>query len=141
MRILILNGPNLNLLGVREPEIYGNRNFDTILSELKQRFPNAELHYVQSNHEGTLIDTLHAQGFDVDGIVLNAGGLSHTSIALADAVAAIKAPVIAVHISNTLARESFRHSDVVGAKCKGVIAGLGAEGYALAIKYLLSSHR
>ncbi|HNE46694.1 MAG TPA: type II 3-dehydroquinate dehydratase [Chitinophagales bacterium] len=138
MRILILNGPNLNLLGVREPEIYGTESFETFFAKLQQRFPNVELITMQSNHEGALIDALHAYGFSYDGIIINAGGLSHTSIALADAISAITTPVVEVHISNTFARESFRHHDVLTTNCKGIIAGLGLEGYALAVKYFLS---
>jgi len=138
MRILILNGPNLNLLGVREPEIYGTESFETFFAKLQQRFPNVELITMQSNHEGALIDALHAYGFSYDGIIINAGGLSHTSIALADAISAITTPVVEVHISNTFARESFRHHDVLTANRKGIIAGLGLEGYALAVKYFLS---
>lgn len=138
MRILILNGPNLNLLGVREPEIYGTESFETFFAKLQQRFPNVELITMQSNHEGALIDALHAYGFSYDGIIINAGGLSHTSIALADAISAITTPVVEVHISNTFARESFRHHDVHTTNCKGIIAGLGLEGYALAVKYFLS---
>lgn len=136
MRILIINGPNLNLLGVREPEVYGNQSFDQFFEKLTHRFPNVELFYFQSNHEGALIDKLHEAGFDFNGIVLNAGGFSHTSIALADAISAITTPVVEVHISNTFAREQYRHTDVLAGKCKGLIAGLGLEGYALAIKYL-----
>lgn len=138
MRILIINGPNLNLLGVREPEVYGSTTFSDFYVVLQQRFPNVELHYFQSNHEGELIDKLHEVGFTYNGIVLNAGGYAHTSIALADAISAITTPVVAVHISNTFARESFRHRDVLAGKCKGLIAGLGLEGYALAVKYLIN---
>lgn len=138
MRILIINGPNLNLLGVREPEVYGSTTFSDFYVVLQQRFPNVELHYFQSNHEGELIDKLHEVGFTYNGIVLNAGGYAHTSIALADAISAITTPVVAVHISNTFARESFRHHDVLAGKCKGLIAGLGLEGYALAVKYLIN---
>lgn len=138
MRILIINGPNLNLLGVREPEIYGRATFDEFFETLSQRYPNVELHYYQSNHEGALIDKLHEAGFSFDGIILNAGGYAHTSIALADAVGSITTPVVAVHISNTFAREAYRHHDVIVGKCKGLIAGLGLEGYALAIKYLIT---
>lgn len=138
MRILIINGPNLNLLGVREPEVYGTTTFSDYFALLLQRFPNVELHHFQSNHEGALIDKLHETGFSFNGIVLNAGGYAHTSIALADAISAISTPVVAVHISNTFAREGFRHHDVIAGKCKGIIAGLGLEGYALAIKYLIN---
>ena len=138
MRILIINGPNLNLLGVREPEVYGSTTFSDFYSNLQQRFPNVELHHFQSNHEGALIDKLHEVGFTFNGIVLNAGGFAHTSIALADAINAITTPVVAVHISNTFARESYRHHDAIAGKCKGLIAGLGLEGNALAIKYLVN---
>lgn len=138
MRILIINGPNLNLLGVREPEVYGTTTFEVFFETLAQRYPNVELHYFQSNHEGAMIDKLHEAGFSFDGIVLNAGGYAHTSIALADAIGSITTPVVAVHISNTFAREAFRHHDVLAGKCRGLIAGLGLEGYALAIKYLIT---
>ncbi len=138
MRILIINGPNLNLLGVREPEVYGSTSFEQFYATLQQRFPNVELSYFQSNHEGELIDKLHETGFSWSGIILNAGGFSHTSVALADAIGSISTPVVEVHISNTFARESFRHQDVIAGKCVGLIAGLGLEGYALAIKYILS---
>lgn len=138
MRILIINGPNLNLLGVREPEVYGSTSFEQFYATLQQRFPNVELSYFQSNHEGELIDKLHETGFSWSGIILNAGGFSHTSVALADAIGSISTPVVEVHISNTFARESFRHQDVIAGKCVGLIAGLGLEGYALAIKYIIS---
>ncbi|MEO6038528.1 MAG: type II 3-dehydroquinate dehydratase [Saprospiraceae bacterium] len=136
MNILVINGPNLNLLGRRETEIYGDRPFEAFFSELQPQFEGHALTYFQSNHEGLLIDKLHEAGFTVDGIVLNAGAFTHTSIALADAVAAIPAPVIEVHISNVHARESFRHHSFLSAKCKGSIVGLGLEGYRLAIAYL-----
>ncbi len=135
MKILIINGPNLNLLGVRQPDIYGSKSFDDYFSEIKNRFPNIDLHYYQSNHEGALIDKIHEAGFQFDGIIINAGAYSHTCFAIADAIAAITAPVVEVHISNTFAREAFRHHDVLTSKCKGIIAGLGLEGYALAIDY------
>lgn len=134
MKILIVNGPNLNLLGKREPEIYGNTNFDDFLKGLQLRFKEVELEYFQSNHEGGLIDKL--QGADADGIVLNAAAFTHTSIALADTLAAINIPAIEVHISNIFSREPFRHHSHTAAHCKGVISGLGLEGYALAIMYL-----
>lgn len=136
MTILILNGPNLNLLGKREPELYGSRSFEHFLDELRADLPGIKIEYVQSNHEGVLIDTLHEAGFRVDGIVFNAGAYTHTSIALADAVAAIPAPVIEVHISNIHQREAFRHHSWLAAKCKGSIVGLGLEGYRLAVEYL-----
>ncbi len=135
MHILIINGPNLNLLGSREPEIYGSQNFETYFNELRSRFSDIQLEYVQSNHEGAILDHLHTAGIAADGIVLNAGAYSHTSIAIADAVAAIQTPVVEVHISNVHAREAFRHHSHLSAKCVGSIVGLGLEGYALAISY------
>lgn len=140
MKILIINGPNLNLLGKREPDIYGSRSFEDFFGEMKKSFPQIELEYFQSNHEGALIDKLHEAGFSADGIVLNAGALTHTSIALADAVAAIQTPVIEVHISNVHQREAFRHHSYLSAKCVGSIVGLGLEGYRLAIAYFLKNH-
>ena len=137
MNILILNGPNLNLLGRRQPEIYGPHSFDDFFLGLKAAFPHVHLEYFQSNHEGALLDKLHESGFDADGIVLNAGALTHTSIALADAVGAITAPVIEVHISNVHRREPFRHHSYLSAKCVGSIVGLGLEGYRLAVMYFL----
>lgn len=136
MKILIINGPNLNLLGLREPDIYGSRSFEDFLVELQAAFPNVELEYFQSNHEGMILDKLHDAGFRVDGIVLNAGGLTHTSVALGDAVAAISAPVLEVHISNVHRREAFRHHSYLSAPCVGSIVGLGVEGYRLAVAYL-----
>ncbi|MCB0531061.1 MAG: type II 3-dehydroquinate dehydratase [Lewinellaceae bacterium] len=136
MHILIINGPNLNLLGSREPEIYGSQNFETYFNELRSRFSGIHLEYVQSNHEGAILDHLHNAGTAADGIVLNAGAYSHTSIAIADAVAAIQTPVVEVHISNVHARETFRHHSYLSAKCVGSIVGLGLEGYALAISFL-----
>jgi 3-dehydroquinate dehydratase-2 len=137
MRLLIINGPNLNLLGVREKSIYGNESFESYLEKLKSRYPDLELSYFQSNIEGELINKLHQEGFSADGIILNAGGYTHTSIALADAISAITSPVIEVHISNIYARESFRHHSYLSSRCKGVICGLGMEGYRLAIEYFL----
>lgn len=136
--ILIINGPNLNLLGRREPDIYGNRSFVDYLKTIEQQFPEVQLRYFQSNHEGELLDKIHELGFEVDGIVINAGALTHTSIALADALSAITAPTVEVHISNVHARESFRHHSYLSAKAKGVIVGLGLMGYELAIRYLLT---
>lgn len=135
MHILIINGPNLNLLGSREPEIYGPQNFETYFNELRSRFSGIQLEYFQSNHEGAILDHLHQAGTTADGIVLNAGAYSHTSIAIADAVAAIQTPVVEVHISNVHAREVFRHHSHLSAKCVGSIVGLGLEGYALAVRY------
>ncbi|MBL7828272.1 MAG: type II 3-dehydroquinate dehydratase [Saprospiraceae bacterium] len=137
MKILIINGPNLNLLGKREPEIYGNTSFEDYFETLSSRFSDHQLMYFQSNHEGELIDKIHEQGFSVDGIVLNAGAYTHTSIALADAVAAVPAPVIEVHISNVHAREVFRRHSYLAATCKGSITGLGLKGYELAIRWLI----
>jgi 3-dehydroquinate dehydratase-2 len=135
LQIDIINGPNLNLLGRREPEIYGSRSFDAYFEELQTLYPDIKLAYFQSNHEGALLDRLHASGFSAQGIILNAGAFTHTSIALADAIAAIPAPVVEVHISNTAAREEFRRHSYLAARCVGTIAGLGLEGYRLAIEY------
>ena len=138
MKIIIINGPNLNLLGKREVSIYGNNSFEEYLSQLKQKFPSASLEYFQSNHEGELIDKLHEVGFSYEGIILNAGAYTHTSIAMADAIKAIETPVIEVHISNTHARESFRHQSLLSANAKGVILGFGLDSYELALQsYLL----
>ncbi|WP_375444485.1 type II 3-dehydroquinate dehydratase [uncultured Fibrella sp.] len=135
--ILIINGPNLNLLGKREPHIYGNRTFVDYLKTVEALFPDVQLRYFQSNHEGELIDKIHELGFEVDGIVINAGAYTHTSIAIADALSAVTAPAIEVHISNVHARESYRHHSYLSAKCKGVIVGLGLQGYELAIRALI----
>jgi len=138
MKILILNGPNLNLLGQRQPEIYGRQTFETYFETLQLEFPGVTMHYFQSNHEGELIDKLHEAGFSYAGIVLNPGGLAHSSVALADAVSAIETPVVEVHISNIYARESFRSHSFLSHVCVGCISGLGLKGYELAITYLLS---
>ncbi len=135
MQILILNGPNLNLLGRREPGIYGTRSFDDYLPELVEAFPQFELEYFQSNHEGVLIDKLHEVGFSYHGIVLNAGGFTHTSVALADAVAAIGTPVVEVHLSNLHAREEFRQRSLLGKNCVGSISGFKLDSYKLALHY------
>jgi len=137
MKIQIINGPNLNLLGKRETDVYGNEAFEKYFEKLKHRFPSAELHYFQSNVEGEIINQLHKVGFDYDGIVLNAGAYTHTSIAIHDAIAAIKTPVVEVHISNIYAREEFRHISLITSKCAGLITGFGLEGYAMAIGYLM----
>jgi 3-dehydroquinate dehydratase-2 len=137
MKIGIINGPNLNLLGKREPEVYGNKTFEDYLNELKANYPKAEIHYFQSNVEGELINKLHELGFTFDGIIINAGGYTHTSVAIADAIAAIKTPVIEVHISNIFAREDFRHVSYMGANCVGSISGMGLKGYELALDYFL----
>lgn len=138
MKILIINGPNLNLLGVREKGIYGDSSFESYYQTLKARYPQVEFDYFQSNHEGALIDEIHRQGFDVDGIVLNAGAYTHTSIAIADAIRAVKSPVIEVHISNVHSRESYRHVSMIAPACKGVIAGFGLDSYRLAVEALLA---
>lgn len=138
MKILIINGPNLNLLGVREKGIYGDSSFESYFQTLKARYPQVEFDYFQSNHEGALIDEIHRQGFDVDGIVLNAGAYTHTSIAIADAIRAVKSPVVEVHISNVHSRESYRHVSMVAPACKGVIAGFGLDSYRLAVEALLA---
>ncbi|MHA4738431.1 type II 3-dehydroquinate dehydratase [Dyadobacter sp. MSC1_007] len=136
-KILILNGPNLNLLGKREPGVYGNQSFEDYFETLKALFPDVELHYFQSNHEGAMIDKIHEIGFSFDGIVINAGGYTHTSIALADALSAVTTPAVEVHISNIHAREPFRHHSYLTARCKGMICGLGLRGYELAVRYLI----
>lgn len=137
MKIQIINGPNLNLLGKRETDVYGNKDFETYLKELKQRFPGTELEYYQSNVEGEIINKLHEAGFSFDGIVLNAGAYTHTSVAIHDAIAAIKTPVVEVHISNIYAREEFRHTSLISSKCVGLISGFGLEGYAMGINFFI----
>lgn len=138
MKILIINGPNLNLLGVREKGIYGDSSFESYYPTLKARYPQVEFDYFQSNHEGAIIDEIHRQGFEVDGIVLNAGAYTHTSIAIGDAIRAVKSPVIEVHISNVHSRESYRHVSMIAPACKGVIAGFGLDSYRLAVEALLA---
>ena len=135
-KILIINGPNLNLLGKREPTIYGSQTFEQYFEGLRTLFADVELHYFQSNHEGALIDKIHEVGFDFDGIVINAGGFTHTSVALADALSAVTTPAVEVHISNIHARESFRHHSFLSSRCKGMICGLGLKGYELAVRFL-----
>lgn len=137
MKVLIINGPNLNLLGVREKTVYGDRSFSDYLQDLKSAYPLVEIDYFQSNHEGALIDELHRNGFDCDGIILNAGAYTHTSIALADAIRSITAPVVEVHISNVHAREEYRRQSMIAPACKGVIAGFGLDSYRLALEALL----
>ena len=136
-KIQIINGPNLNLLGKREPAVYGSQGFETCLEQLRISFPACEIQYFQSNMEGALIDKIHEVGFIFDGIVLNAGGYTHTSVALRDAIKAIDTPVVEVHISNVHAREKFRHRSLLSAVCKGVIAGFGLDSYRLAIEALI----
>lgn len=135
-RIEIINGPNLNLLGLREPEVYGHRSFEDFLEQLRQQYPDVELGYFQSNHEGDLIQRIHDVGFSYDGIILNAGAYTHTSIALHDAIKAVPAPVIEVHISNVHQREEFRHKSFISAACRGVICGFGLDSYRLAVEAL-----
>jgi 3-dehydroquinate dehydratase-2 len=138
MNILIINGPNLNLLGKREPTIYGSQNFESYFSELKTIFPAVNLEYFQSNHEGAIIDKLHEVGFSYHGVVLNAGAYTHTSVGIADAIKGISTPVIEVHISNVFAREEFRHHSFLSPVCWGCICGLGLQSYQLAIQALIN---
>lgn len=139
MKITIINGPNLNLLGVREPEKYGNRSFDDYLIRLKGDFPKVEIACFQSNIEGEIIDRIQRDGFESDGIVLNAGGYSHTSVAIADAVAAVSTPVVEVHITNIYAREEERRFSLLSRACRGVISGFGLDGYRLAVDFLVNN--
>ena len=135
MKIQIINGPNLNLLGKREPDVYGSRSFDEFFNTLRERFPSADLQYFQSNIEGEIVTRIQETGFSYDGIILNAGAYTHTSVAIHDARGAIKTPVIEVHISNVYAREEFRHKSLITSKCIGIISGFGLESYALALAY------
>lgn len=137
MNIIIINGPNLNLLGKREPEIYGNTSFENYFETLQQKFNTVNLHYFQSNIEGELIDKIHEIGFTFDGIILNAGAYTHTSVAIGDAVKSIATPVIEVHISNTFARETFRHQSYIAPNAKGIIIGFGLKSYELALNSFL----
>jgi 3-dehydroquinate dehydratase II len=137
MHIVIINGPNLNLLGKREPDIYGNAGFEVFLEQLEKRYPQVRFSYFQSNVEGELINTLQRVGFEVDGIIMNPGGYTHTSVAIGDAIAAIPTKVIEVHISNVHAREDFRRISHVSAKAAGVITGLGLDGYRLAVEWFV----
>lgn len=137
-KIQIINGPNLNLLGKREPTVYGNTSFEGYLAELRKHFPQCEITYYQSNVEGEMINKIHEVGFEYDGIVLNAGAYTHTSIALHDAIKSITTPVVEVHISNVHARESFRHVSMISAACKGVILGFGLDSYRLAVEAFVS---
>ena len=139
MKVIVINGPNLNLLGKREPSIYGSQGFDQFFKQLQNRFSELELHYFQSNIEGEMINKLHEVGFSFDGVVLNAGAYTHTSIALADAISAITTPVIEVHISNVFKRESFRHHSYISPVCKGSISGFGLDSYRLAIASIIES--
>jgi len=141
MKIQIINGPNLNLLGTREPGVYGNMSFEKYLNDLKTFFPEVIFDYFQSNVEGEIINMIHAAGSSQDGIIINPGGYTHTSVAIADAISSIKVPVIEVHISNLLSREEFRHTSITGKYCKGSIMGLGLDGYRLAASALLQAKR
>ncbi|WP_395046102.1 type II 3-dehydroquinate dehydratase [Flavobacterium sp.] len=137
MKIIIINGPNLNLLGKREPEIYGNQDFETYFEKLKSKYPSVELSYYQSNVEGEIINELQEVGFDYDGIILNAGAYTHTSIAIGDCVKSITTPVVEVHISNTFSRETFRHQSYISPNAKGVVIGFGLKSYDLALESFL----
>ena len=137
MKIQIINGPNLNLLGIREPDIYGSLSFEDYLKNLKKSYPDMEIFYFQSNIEGEIINKLHETGFSFDGIILNAGAYTHTSVALYDAIKAVTTPVVEVHISNVYTREPFRHKSLLSAACKGVIAGFGLDSYRLAIEAII----
>ncbi|TRX47994.1 type II 3-dehydroquinate dehydratase [Fulvivirga sp. M361] len=138
MKIIIINGPNLNLLGKREPEIYGSQDFETYMNQLRLQLDGIELDYFQSNVEGELVDKIQEVGFSYDGIILNAAAYTHTSVAISDSIAAINSPVIEVHISNIYSREKFRHKSIISANCVGMISGLGLEGYLLAITYFIN---
>lgn len=139
MNIQIINGPNINLLGKREPSIYGSTTFEDYLAELRNRYPDVQIEYFQSNIEGEMIDKIQQTGFEADGIILNAGAYTHTSIALQDAIRAVPAPVIEVHISNVHARESFRHVSMISCACRGVICGFGLDSYRLALESFLAN--
>ena len=139
--IEIINGPNLNLTGRREPEIYGSVTMEQYLDELRQSFPEVQISYYQSNVEGEIINRIHEVGFSADGIIINAGGYSHTSVALHDALAAVPAPAIEVHLSNIFAREEYRHHSLLTSACRGIISGLGLKGYKLAINALLTDSK
>jgi 3-dehydroquinate dehydratase-2 len=140
MKIAIINGPNLNLIGIREPELYGHVDFPSFFSELKSKYPSVELHLFQSNVEGELVGRLQEWGFSFDGIILNAAAYSHTSLAIADAVSAIKTPVVEVHITNIFAREDYRHVSFSGARCVGSVSGFGMAGYEMALHYFMNMH-
>ncbi|SIN64977.1 type II 3-dehydroquinate dehydratase [Chitinophaga niabensis] len=137
MKIAIINGPNLNLLGKREPEVYGSLTFEQYLETLRAQFPDVQIDYFQNNVEGEIVNHLHSVGFSYDGILLNAGAYTHTSVAIRDAIAGIKTPVVEIHISNIYAREEFRHTSLTAAKAVGVICGLGMKGYALGVGFFL----
>lgn len=138
MKLIIINGPNLNLLGTRETAIYGNVSFEEFLKKIRNNFPSHQIDYYQSNIEGEVINKLHEVGFGYNGIILNAGGYTHTSVAIADAIVSIKTPVIEVHISNIFAREEYRHISLIAPKCKGSISGFGLDSYRLAVEFFIS---
>ncbi|MAZ30889.1 MAG: 3-dehydroquinate dehydratase [Flavobacteriales bacterium] len=140
MKVIIINGPNLNLLGTREPSVYGNESFDIFFAKLQKSFPRIELIYYQSNVEGLLIDKIHEYGFSVDAILLNAGGYTHTSIALSDAIAAVSSPCIEIHISQPAAREEFRHKSMISGVCSASISGFGLDSYRLALNSLMKEY-
>lgn len=140
MKIIIINGPNLNLLGKREPEIYGSQSFEDFFETLVKKYPDMTLEYYQNNVEGELVNKIHEVGFSYDGILLNAGAYTHTSVAVSDAIAGVKAPVIEVHISNIYKREEFRHKSIISKECIGMIAGLGLDGYDLGLQYFISKN-
>lgn len=141
MKLLILNGPNLNMVGVREPEIYGSVTFESFFKKLQETYPKQGLYYFQSNHEGEIIDKLQTIGKDYDGIIFNAGAYAHTSIAIADAIRSIKTPIIEIHISNVFARETYRQFSYLTPHCVGLITGLGMEGYRLGIEYFINKNK
>jgi len=141
MKIEIINGPNLNLLGKREPEKYGNSSFEDYLQILKTRYPDIRFNYYQSNTEGDIINEIQSSGFSFDGIILNAGGYTHTSVAITDAIAAVSAPVVEVHITNISAREEFRHTSLIGRNCAGSISGFGLDSYRLAVESLIEINK
>ena len=138
MKLLIINGPNLNLLGIREKSIYGTENFDSFFDQMKSLFPEIELHYFQSNVEGEIVNKIHEHGFNSNGIIINAGAYTHTSVAIRDAIAGVSTKVVEVHISNTLTREKFRHKSVIGPVCRGCIMGFGLQSYKLAIQSFIN---
>jgi 3-dehydroquinate dehydratase-2 len=137
MKIIIINGPNLNLLGIREKSIYGDNSFEDFFASLQKQYPQTDLSYFQSNIEGEIIDKLHQVGFSYDGIILNAGGYTHTSVAISDAIAGITTSVFEVHISNIYAREDYRNKSLLSKNCIGILSGIGLQGYTLALKYFL----
>lgn len=140
MRLIIINGPNLNLLGIREKEIYGDQSFEDFYKSLKKKYKDLSIEYYQSNHEGELIEKIQEIGFKYDGIIINGGGFTHTSIALRDAISSIKCPAVEVHISNILSREEFRKKSYLSDVCQGIISGLGLSGYEYAIQYFISQN-